>query len=843
MICQTDYDFFGGYDFQAGAGFVHVADRAIAPGKKQWTWGNHPFGWAWDRELTDENGPYVELMAGVYTDNQPDFSYLQPYETKTFSQYWWPIHDIGPVQQANRQAAIAMHIRDDRKICLGLNVSSPLEGELLIRCNDKVVQKWPIHLTPSDSWKDENLRFDGDHPHEMEALLFDSQGVEILRYRPVDESKLSRDREQAVEPARPKEVESLEELLLIAEHLEQYRHPTRDPDSYLRRCLEIDSNDLRANLMLGKRMLKRGEFGDAELHLAKAIGRLTSYHPNPSTGEAHYYLGIAQRFLAKFEAAEKSFDKAAWDYAWRSASHYQLATLACSKGDFTRAESHLDESLATNRDHSKAKVLKAILAIRVGKTNAAKEQFESILAADPLDHWARLELSRITGDDTEFLNYCRNDAQTIIDLVFELHESGLIQEALELIEFHQANPVAPCATPNPMNSSAMIKYIAAWLKDDPTELKDARSQPSDYFFPSRLEEQVVLEWALSNSKEDSLAAYGLGNLLYDKGRKQKALDVWELAQSSSIPQVHRNLAIASWNVNRETDSARSGYLRAIELDSQDPRLVAEYDQLCAKLNDSIEDRLHFLEEKRDLVLQRDDASVSLATLLNLSGRADKALNLLLSRPFHPWEGGEGAVLRQFTNAKLLLGQESLNLGDATAAHQRFIEAMETPDTLGEKYHLHQAKADVNYWIGRSLQAMGKGQEAIESFTASANEEGDFAEMAVVEYSPLTYYRGLSLNELGKQDAARDLFSKLKDHAEKNVGCPAHIDYFATSLPNLLVFEEDLQQRRDAENYLLLALAHHGLGNDDQAKESLEKVLAFNQADPYARILHNELAMS
>ncbi|SQB28239.1 TPR-domain protein [Citrobacter koseri] len=28
---------------------------------------------AWDRNLTDDNGPYIELMTGVFTDNQPRF--------------------------------------------------------------------------------------------------------------------------------------------------------------------------------------------------------------------------------------------------------------------------------------------------------------------------------------------------------------------------------------------------------------------------------------------------------------------------------------------------------------------------------------------------------------------------------------------------------------------------------------------------------------------------------------------------------------------------------------------------------------------------------------------------
>ncbi|MCG8390902.1 MAG: DUF5107 domain-containing protein, partial [Cytophagales bacterium] len=108
MICDTNYDFFGGYDFKAEGGFVHVANRHIAPGKKQWTWGSEDFGKAWDRELADKGGPYFELMAGVYTDNQPDFAYLLPFETKTFSQFWWSYKKLGPVQNANKEVAIKL---------------------------------------------------------------------------------------------------------------------------------------------------------------------------------------------------------------------------------------------------------------------------------------------------------------------------------------------------------------------------------------------------------------------------------------------------------------------------------------------------------------------------------------------------------------------------------------------------------------------------------------------------------------------------------------------------------------------------------------------------------------
>src|SRR5690606_15357263 len=65
---------------------------------------------AWDRHLTDGDGPYVELMAGVFTDNQPDFTWLRPGETRTFSQYWYPIQDIGPAVQATLEAAIGLEV-------------------------------------------------------------------------------------------------------------------------------------------------------------------------------------------------------------------------------------------------------------------------------------------------------------------------------------------------------------------------------------------------------------------------------------------------------------------------------------------------------------------------------------------------------------------------------------------------------------------------------------------------------------------------------------------------------------------------------------------------------------
>lgn len=110
MAYKSDYNFVGGYDHGVEAGLLHVANHHVSPGKKQWTWGNGEFGQAWDRQLTDEDGPYIELMTGVYTDNQPDFTWLQPYEEKTFTQYFMPYKQIGVVKNASIEAAVNLEI-------------------------------------------------------------------------------------------------------------------------------------------------------------------------------------------------------------------------------------------------------------------------------------------------------------------------------------------------------------------------------------------------------------------------------------------------------------------------------------------------------------------------------------------------------------------------------------------------------------------------------------------------------------------------------------------------------------------------------------------------------------
>ena len=464
MVCQTNYDFFGGYDYAANGGFVCVANRHVAPGKKQWTWGNSDFGIAWDRELTDENGPYIELMAGAYTDNQPDFTYLQPYETKTFSQFWWAYQDLGPVQNANESIALRLVVGADGAIDMGVAVTDKLEAvSILLTDNGREIFAETVAIAPDAPWQHRGLVFRGETPSQLQLTVNDE-----LSYSPVVIDHDAPQREPATEPPLPEDIETLEELFLTAEHLEQYRHPTRYPEAYWQEALRRDPADIRCHLAYGRYRLGQGLLSEAEQHFAQAMQRLTNRHPNPCSGEAHYYWGLVRRMQGDVDGAYGAFYKATWDYAWRSAAYYQVALIDALRGDYLRAIEHCEASLDTNRLHNKAIILKSLASQKIG--HPCTEELQALLQRDPLDHWARW----VAGERQLFAEQSRNDAQTILDVAYDFIEAGCHAEAIELLQWHHAQPVAAVPVPNPLERSALTQYVLAWLQQDQDVLTAAR---------------------------------------------------------------------------------------------------------------------------------------------------------------------------------------------------------------------------------------------------------------------------------------------------------------------------------------------------------------------------------
>lgn len=139
MGVNSKYNFEGGYENDSHGGMLHVASHHVSPGKKQWTWGNGDFGRAWDRNLTDADGPYIELMAGVFTENQPDFTWLAPYEEKRFTQYFMPYQEVGIVKNASKDLVFNIDKNDDGTVWFKLYATSKQTVNVTLKNNDGTI--------------------------------------------------------------------------------------------------------------------------------------------------------------------------------------------------------------------------------------------------------------------------------------------------------------------------------------------------------------------------------------------------------------------------------------------------------------------------------------------------------------------------------------------------------------------------------------------------------------------------------------------------------------------------------------------------------------------------------
>jgi tetratricopeptide (TPR) repeat protein len=822
MCMGSKEDFFGGYDYFAQAGIVHCANHHISPGKKQWTWGNHEFGYAWDRNLTDADArgefpPYIEIMAGVYTDNQPDFSFLQPGETKTWSQFWYPIQKIGPAQHANLDAAISLNFTKDG-LRLGVAVTSNQpQTTITISAKGKELAQFDCDLSPAIPFVEKIKLPKNVTETDLLIRVDDKSGCELISHQPKPRVNCEIP-PLATEPPAPEEIKSNDELFITGLHLDQYCHATRSPAIYWREALRRDPLDSRCNNALGLWHSRRGEFAEAEKYLRKAIERLTRRNSNPYDGEAYYNLGLCMRFQNRDNEAYDSFYKATWNQAWAAAGHHALAEIDCSRKDWAAALEHLNRSLRFNTDNLRARNLK-MLALR--KLNQTTELLQATLRLDPLDWWAR----HLNGERLA----C--DLQTQLDIVHDYARAGFFGEAIEILKGAMETPHD--LPDQSLGALPMIYYTLGWLHkkigDEKAALyyfKQAATLAPDYCFPSRLEEIAILESAMRANPSDAHAPYYLGNLFYDRRRHEEAIQLWEKSakRDRNFSIVWRNLGIGYFNISKKSAKARAAYDSAFKANCTDARLLYERDQLWKRLDEKPEKRLRELEKFPDLVRQRDDLSIELCALYNQTGQHKKAAQLVASRKFQPWEGGEGGPLGQHVRAQLALGRAALANQNFAEAKKCFEFALTSPRNLGEAKHLLANQSDIHFWLGCALNDLNEKKSAREHWLAAANFKGDFKEMSVRAFSEMTYYSALSWEKLGQRAKAKKLFRSFLAYAQKLQKLPAKIDYFATSLPTMLLFDDDLQFRQETMALFLQAQAQLGLGKSMKAKSLLQITL-------------------
>jgi tetratricopeptide (TPR) repeat protein len=854
MAYKSKYNFVGGYDHRVKAGLLHVANHHISPGKKQWTWGNGEFGQAWDRNLTDEDGPYIELMTGVYTDNQPDFSWLNPYEEKTFKQYFMPYKDVGVVKNASIDAAVNLEIDETtlkRAKVFVYGTSLFEEATIELKGKRKVYVFETTTLSPENTFQTEVPLELEERSQDLFIAVKDKKGRVLVSYQP-EEKKVEKIPDPAKPLPIPEELKTTEELYLAGLHLEQYRHATFTPDDYYLEGLKRDPKDSRINVAYGTWLLRRGLFKESEGYFRKAIESLTWRNPNPYDSEAYYQLGLVLKLQGHLKDAYASFYKSVWSAAWQDSGHFSLAQIACENGDYEEALDHVEKSLNRNTRNYKARHLKTALLRKNQRLLEAIAHAEETIKIDIADFGSYNELYLVFKEQGELQKAAnilddlqrlmRGDVQNYLHLAADYVESGLFEEAIQVL--HRVVNVEG------NTSYPMVHYTLAYLYEklnlvDNAEFhrKNGNASAPDYCFPNTLFEMIVLEQIIMMNSRDDKAHYYLGNLLYDKKRHKEAVKHWEEARSihSNFATVHRNLGLAYFNVLEDGEKALSALETAFSCNQSDARVLFELDQLYKKIGYTPENRLNKLQTHMDLVEQRDDLYLEYLTLLNTLGHYEETIKLLSNRIFHPWEGGEGKVTGQYVLAHVELGKKHIENKSYEQAIPILIKALTIPHNLGEGKLAGAQENNIYYYLGIAYEGQNQLDQSIESFTtASMGLEEPTSVMFYNDQPPeMIFYQGLAWLKLRNEKEAKRRFNKLVDYAEKHLFDEVILDYFAVSLPDFLVFEDDLNKRNQIHCLYMKALGLIGLNKFNMALEQMNQVL---QLDPnhQGAIIHKSL---
>jgi tetratricopeptide (TPR) repeat protein len=848
MAIKSKYDFMGGYENDTRGGLLHVANHHVSPGKKQWTWGNGEFGQAWDRNLTDEDGPYIELMTGVFTDNQPDFSWIQPFEERTFTQYFMPYSELGIVKNATREAMVNLEIKGN-EVTVALYATAQYEKAIAtLKYEGKQVWTLALDISPEQPFSHAVTLPANVTADKLEVTLSSATGTVLVAYRP--EKETEKTKPQPAKPAlQPQDIASIEQLYLTGLHIEQYRHATYKPTDYYEEALRREPGDVRNNNALGLWLLRRGQFSKAEPHFRKAIETLTDRNPNPYDGEPYFNLGTSLLMQEQYDEAYEVFFKSAWNAAWQDAAYLNLARIATRHNDLNEALNLVDKSLVRNYHSHTARHLKSVILRKLGRAEAASTWINESLALDKFNFGCLFEQYLLSRDAAAHLpeqkladlkKLIRGHAHTYIEYAFDYAHAGLYNEAKALLTL--------CIGEDG-NAYPMVYYYLGFFSIKNNERaeaglyfnKGAEASP-DYCFPNRIEDVAVLKAAMEANASDAKAPYYLGNYWYAGRQYTEAIACWEHSEKidSTFPTVHRNLALAYHNKQNDETKALRALEKAFALDPTDARVLMELDQLYKKLNKPYQQRLDLLEKHAALTNDRDDLYLEQATLYNHLGKHEQARRLITERQFHPWEGGEGKVVGQYLIAHVELAKQALAAEHYADALTLLEQAEYYPHNLGEGKLYGAQENDVFYLKGCAYEGLENSNEAEACFRKATVGLSEPAQAIYYndQQPDKIFYQGLAWKKLGEHAKADKIFNALVTFGKAHMNDVIKIDYFAVSLPDLLVFDQDLGLRNKIHCHYLMALGHLGLGNAQAAIEHFDFVLLHNFTHAGAAIHKN-----
>ncbi|PSV49923.1 DUF5107 domain-containing protein [Photobacterium indicum] len=823
MADKSAYDFVGAYSHDEQGGLLHVANHHVSPGKKQWTWGNCDFGIAWDRQLTDTNGPYIELMTGVFTDNQPDFTWIESHEEKIFVQHFMPYSSLGNVHNANTEVVIKLERTQGAIQWAVYAIAEITDYALVIKDAEDPLFESALTLMPGETREGQ---FDYIGSDALTMSVVSKDGHTWLEYTEHDHVRDEPAPESATAPAMPQDVDNVEELFFIGQHLQQYHHATRNSVDYYQEALTRDPNHYQSNVAMAALAYERADYHATIAYAEAALVRAHKLNKNPLCGKASYLRGCANEKLGRLEEAFSDVFKSTWSGNCRDTGFYAAARIATKQSRLREALEYVDRTLQLNGTHYQAATLKAYLLTDLNRHTEALQFIDDQSGNQPLGYgllFQKYQLTQAEGDLHAFKALMNGREANAIHLANFYLSIGAIESAKTLLMY--------CGS-----QGAMTYIYQAYLSDSHQEVKDLLSTASKIFadnvlFPNTLTEIAVLEAFPDND----FPQYLLGCFFYAKRDYTRAVRHWEkvLYLNPNYAPVLRNLSVHAHNKCQDINKAIELMSYAFALAPDDARILYELDYLHKAAAISPAERLQILKPHLDIVAKRDDLTAELLNICNITGDLDRAADCLATRQFHPWEGGEGRITGQFVVNKLRLALRLIREQRFQEAIDYLEAALHYPHNLGEGRLVGQTDNDLHYYLGFCHQQLDLHEQATEHFNCAIQGKQDIGQSRYYNDQPADYlfYQAAALHQLGRTDQAIAIYENMIVWAEAECHTPVEVDFFAVSLPALIVFDTDTQAEHiqhclfvKAMGQLGLALVTQSVSPGSDSKKDFEHIL-------------------
>lgn len=845
FIWETKQDFLGGIDHGKQAGTVKVGDRTIFKGKKFWNWGPNEVGRSWDKKLTDEDGPYLELMMGGYSDNQPDYSFINPMSSKQGTIYYYGIKQMNNIKEANADMAVNLEQKGGEAL-VEINATSALKNaSMVISWHDREILKAQLDVDPAKPYAKSIAIPVGTVFAELKIQVFSAEGNELISWQQVPKKNEAHPAGYR-SPLQPAAYKSEDELWLTGLRLEQFGNAMYDPEKYYAEALHREPLDVLNNTQLGLSLLKKGIYDKAAHYLNLAKQQVTSNFTKPKFSEPLYYLGVVYLKQGKYEEARELLYQAAWSYEWASPAYTLLARLEARRDNWAKALDNAEKALLTDALNIEALNLKAIALRKSARYADALKAVNGALAVDPLNFtsWnelyllsAQLKTGRSVGEQlAQLKERLRFEPDNYLETADRYIAAGLYQEASDLLTLATQSP------DEKLRNNPMIFYVMGYCAHTEGKIAEGR----DYFnqaarlgtervFPYGDLALKALKLAISLHPKDANAHYLLGNIYADY-QAEMAIAEWEkaIALNGNEAIYYRNLAYAKANYTADIQGAIAAIMKAISLNGHDPRYFIEADDYLTYARTSPEKMREFLSKNAASIKDNVDVKVIDIRLKNFFGDYEGSIALLEKLNYRTEEGSAFNVHVHWFDAQLLHGMADMKAGKYADAEKDYLLAMTFPARLESE---RDAKAGVAlYYLGVNSRLKGEEKKAVAYF----NQMVDYT------YEPgwgagsspeVNFYKGMALVKLGKAKVAESFFKQLLDADGKRRANGENDGSFANSSgrANASIARRKINNSNEANMVYARALGYLGLGDVHKANALLARVLEINPVHQGAKI--------